>query len=157
MKTDVKPTSRQEHWLSHLKRARALKMPLAQYCRARGLKVQSLYNARHELSGKRRGVSKPVRKKAAGAGRFIALELSGMAAAAPASVCRIQLRDVVIECATSPSAGAGAGVRGLGTSIDVRAGCSELHWLDENRRLSSGAHHSLRRTAFHLECLLLNR
>jgi hypothetical protein len=118
MKTDVKPTSRQEHWLSHLERARALKMPLAQYCRRRGLNVQSLYNARHKLSGKRRDLSRPIRKKAAGASRFIALELSGMAAAAPASVCRIQLHDVVIECARLPEAAwLSALARGVGDAV----------------------------------------
>jgi hypothetical protein len=70
-----------------------------------------------------------------------------------------QLREILglTDYRGSPSAGAGAGVRGLGTSTDVRAECSEPHWLDENRRLSSGAYYSLRRTAFHLECPLLNR
>lgn len=120
MKTEVRPTSRQGHWLSHLKRAQALKIPLAQYCRARGLNVQSVYNAKHELSGKRRGAgaSGRGRKKAAGASRFIALDLSAMPAATPASACRIELRDVVIECARLPEASwLSALARGLGDAV----------------------------------------
>ncbi len=102
MKRNAKRTARQEHWLSHLERARALKMPLAEYCRARGLKVQSLYNARHELSGKGRGsVARGQARKKSASGRFIAVQ---MPASAPGSSCRIQLRDVVIECAGLPEA-----------------------------------------------------
>lgn len=51
MKTNArKLTGRQRQWLSHIRRAQARKMPLAQYCRAKGLSVQTLYNVRHELS-----------------------------------------------------------------------------------------------------------
>lgn len=103
MKTKAKRTARQEHWLSHLERARALKMPLAQYCRAQGLNVQSLYNARHELSGKavRTMVSGQARKSSASASPFIAVQMPG---AALGLSCRIQLRDVVIECSRLPEA-----------------------------------------------------
>ena len=107
MKTHKKPTARQAHWLSHLERARILKLPLAQYCRARGLNVQSLYNTRHEQSGRPRGANgNAAPRKAAGKGdRFIAVELTEaapMRAAGPA--CRIELRDVVVECADLPEA-----------------------------------------------------
>lgn len=112
MKTNVKPTVRQAHWLSHLERARGLGLPLAQYCRARGLNVQSLYNARHELSGKPpRGVvrgaevSGTPRKVVGKAGRFVAVEMSATPVRVSAPACRIQMRDVVIECADLPQAG----------------------------------------------------
>ena len=56
-----KLTGRQQEWLTHLRRAEARKMPLAQYCRAQGLSVQSLYNARYELTlqERRSTASKP--------------------------------------------------------------------------------------------------
>lgn len=106
MKTTLKPTVRQAHWLSHLERARSLGLPLAQYCRSRGLNVQSLYNARHELSSKPRsagGDSAP--RRAVKASRFVAVELSATATHVAGPACRIRLRDVVIECAELPQAG----------------------------------------------------
>ena len=104
---NVKPTVRQAHWLTHLERARILKLPLAQYCRARGLNVQSLYNARHEQSGRpRRADGKaPPRKSAGRASRFVAVELAATSMRVSGPACRIQLRDVVIECAELPEAG----------------------------------------------------
>lgn len=104
MKSKAKVASRQEHWRSHLLRARTLKMSLAEYCRRRGLKVQSLYNAQHELSGKQRrsGAGAAKRKQPVGIGRFVAVELAAPSSTTPG--CRIQLRDVVIECATLPEA-----------------------------------------------------
>lgn len=122
MKTPSKPTSRQAHWLSHLERARALKMPLAQYCRVRGLKVQSLYNTRHELSGKQRraGASGRRRAQAGRASQFVAVELASApsAGSARASACRIQLREVVIECASLPEPGwLSALARGVGDAV----------------------------------------
>jgi hypothetical protein len=122
MKTPSKPTSRQEHWLSHLRRAQALKLPLAQYCRARGLKVQSLYNARHEQSGKRRraGASGRTRAQASVASRFVAVELASLPSpeGTRGAACRIQLREVVIECASLPEAAwLSALARGAGDAL----------------------------------------
>ena len=106
MNTNVKPTARQAHWLSHLERARILKVPLTQYCRARGLNVQSLYNARHEQSGRARRVDggRARQKRAAKAGRFVAVEFAATPTHVSGPACRIQLRDVVIECASLPEA-----------------------------------------------------
>lgn len=105
MKTNVKPTARQAHWLSHLERARTLKLPLAQYCRARGLNVQSLYNARHEQSGKPRGAAgRQTRRAVAKVSRFVAVELSAPPVPVAVPACRIKLRDVVIECGHLPEA-----------------------------------------------------
>lgn len=107
MSKNEKPTVRQAHWLSHLERARSLKLPLAQYCRSRGLNVQSLYNARHELLGKpqRGSVSGATGKTATKASRFVAVELAPTPMRVAGPVCRIELRDVVIECAHLPEAG----------------------------------------------------
>jgi hypothetical protein len=109
MSKNEKPTVRQAHWLSHLEQAQSLKLPLAQYCRSRGLNVQSLYNARHELLGKSRGVSgrARTRKAVTKASRFVAVELAPtpMAMRVSGPACRIELRHVVIECAQLPEAG----------------------------------------------------
>lgn len=106
MKGKSKRGSRQAHWQAHLERARSLRLSLAAYCRTRGLNVQSLYNARHARSGKqgRTAPSEARQKKAGGMRRFIAVELASMPSSAPGASCRIQLRDVVIECATLPEA-----------------------------------------------------
>jgi hypothetical protein len=103
MKRKVKPGERQGHWLSHIEQAQAMKVSLAQYCRVRGLNVQSLYNARHELSGNAKaGVASSLPGKTA-AKRFVAVDLTALPAAlTPSTVCRIQLGDVVIECASLP-------------------------------------------------------
>lgn len=97
-------TRRQREWLSHLRRAEARKMPLAQYCQAQGLSVQSLYNARYELTlrGRRSMASKPAPKKSRSTTPFVAVQMAP-SPAAPAAVCRVHLKDVTIECASLPS------------------------------------------------------
>jgi hypothetical protein len=81
-------------------------MSLAAYGRSRGLSVQSLYNARYELLGKqgRSAANAGRQKKAGGMNGFVAVELASSASSACGSGCRIQLRDVVIECAKLPEA-----------------------------------------------------
>ena len=100
--TQRKLTRREQEWLAHLRRAQARKMPLAQYCRARGLSVQSLYNLRHQLSdksGRRRAAS--ATKKSKPADKFIAVRVA--AAATPAgAACRVHLKGWVIECTSLP-------------------------------------------------------
>lgn len=91
MKTNPgKLTRRQRQWLSHLRRAEARKMPLTQYCRAQGLSVQSLYNARYELTQKR------------SASQFVAVQMAA-SPAVPGGACRVHLKEVMIECASLPS------------------------------------------------------
>lgn len=98
-----KLTGQQLQWLTHLRRAEARKMPLAQYCRVQGLSVQSLYNARYELAQQERRsrASKPAPKKSRSTNPFVAVQMApspGVAAAA----CRVHLKDVTIECASLP-------------------------------------------------------
>ena len=102
--TPRKLTRRQGEWLSHLRRAEAHKMSLAQYCRAHGLSVQSLYNARYELAQRQRRstASKPAPKKSRSKNPFVAVQVAP-SPAVPAAACRVQLRDVTIECASLPS------------------------------------------------------
>jgi len=105
MKTNARTlTGRQRRWLLHLRRAEADKTPLAQYCRAKGLNVQSLYNARHELlgRGKRRSASRLSASKSKGVNRFVAVRLAASPAQSCGVVCRVQFKDVVIECASLP-------------------------------------------------------
>jgi hypothetical protein len=99
-----KLTGRQQQWLLHLRRAEAHKTPLAQYCRAKGLNVQSLYNARHELlgKGKRRSASRLAASKSKGVNRFVAVRLAASPSPSSGVACRVQLKDVVIECASLP-------------------------------------------------------
>lgn len=98
-----KVTRRQREWLSHLRRAEARKMPLAEYCRAQGLSVQSLYNARYELTRQERQsrASTPAPKKSRSASPFVAVRMAPDSGA-PAA-CRVHLKDVTIECASLPS------------------------------------------------------
>ena len=97
-------TRRQREWLSHLRRAEAGKMSLAQYCRAQGLSVQSLYNARYELTQpeRRSRASKPAPKKSRSTSPFVAVQMAP-SPAVPAAACRVHLKDVTIECASLPS------------------------------------------------------
>ena len=96
-------TRRQQQWLTHLRRAEAGKMPLAQYCRAQGLNVQSLYNARYELTQRVRSTaSKPAPGESRSTSPFVAVQMAP-SPAAPAAACRVHLKDVTIECASLPS------------------------------------------------------
>jgi hypothetical protein len=100
--TQRKLTRREQGYLAHLRRAQARKMPLAQYCRVQGLSVQSLYNLRHQLSGKsglrRRAVAA---RKPGLPGKFIAVRVAPATAPAGAA-CRLHLKGWVIECASLP-------------------------------------------------------
>lgn len=100
----IKLRRRQREWLSHLRRAETRKMPLAQYCRAHGLSVQSLYNARYELKqmGPQSAVTLPAPRKARSASRFVAVQMAA-SPAVPAAGCRVHLKEVIIECASLPS------------------------------------------------------
>jgi len=117
MKTNArKLTGRQRQWLSHIRRAQARKMPLAQYCRAKGLSVQTLYNVRHELSrkGERRTENRPAARKTRPAERFVAVQVASTPAVSAGAACRVHLKGVVIECASLP---APAWLAGLATGV----------------------------------------
>lgn len=97
-------TKRQRQWLSHLRRAEARKMPLTQYCRAQGLSVQSLYNARYQLTqkGQPAAAAKPAPKKSGSTNPFVAVQMAP-SPAVPSAACRVHLKDVTIECPGLPS------------------------------------------------------
>ncbi len=106
MRTSVKKsTGPQRQWLAHIRRAEEQGIALAQYCQARGLSVQSPYNARYELAHKgRRAVAiGPAAKQPRARSRFVAVQVAADPAAATAATCRVHLKDVVIECASLPS------------------------------------------------------
>lgn len=97
-------TKRQQQWLTHLRRAEDRKMSLAEYCRAQGLSVHSLYNARYLLTQQRRQstASKPAPKKPRSTSPFVAVRVT-RSPAVPAVACRVRLKDLTIECASLPS------------------------------------------------------
>ena len=98
-----KPTRREQGLLVHIRRAKARKVTLTQYCRANGLNVQSLYNLRSRLSRKeagRRPAPTPRKRKAATP--FVAVRVAS-AATTLSAACRLQVKGWVIECANLPS------------------------------------------------------
>lgn len=102
MKTTQKNlTLREREYLAHCRQAQARKMPLAQYCRAQGLNVQSLYNVRHQLSGKRGLRPRAAAKKPKSSGKFIAVRVAAPATPGGAA-CRLQVKGWVIECTSLP-------------------------------------------------------
>jgi predicted secreted protein len=101
-KTPSQLTRRERACLAHVRRAQARKMSLAQYCRAKGLNVQSLYNLRHQLAGKRAMRPKAAAKRLKPASRFVSVQVAAAEAARPGAACRLHLKGCVIECASLP-------------------------------------------------------
>jgi hypothetical protein len=100
-----------EKLLAHVRRAQASSLSLAEYCRARGLNVQSAYNLRHRL---RLSEAEELRRRAIPKGRkptakFIAVRVAPVEVTASAA-CRLQRKGWVIECASLPPAGWLAGL-----------------------------------------------
>jgi hypothetical protein len=77
-------------------------MSLAQYCRAKGLNVQSLYNLRHQLAQKSPARPKASVKKSKPESKFISVQVAPTQTAASAGACRLHLKGCVIECASLP-------------------------------------------------------
>ncbi|MEJ0035183.1 MAG: hypothetical protein WDO68_31000 [Gammaproteobacteria bacterium] len=100
-KTPRRLTRREQACLDHVRRARAGKMSLAQYCRKKGLNVQSLYNLRYQLSGKRSAQPKAPTKKSRREDKFVAVQVAAETAA-PSAACRLHLKGLLIECASLP-------------------------------------------------------
>jgi hypothetical protein len=107
MKTQSELTGPEQQYLEHLGVAQSRGMTLAQYCRAQGLRPQSLYGISHRLARKgflghrEQGAKKPVP-----AGKFLAVRVAAAAAPAPAGmVCRLRHPNGwVVECANWPQA-----------------------------------------------------
>jgi len=88
--------------LAHVRRALARKEPLAQYCRANGLNVQSVYNLRSRLARTKSRLRQSAAKKRTPVTPFVAVRVATPAVAA-ATACRLQVKGWVIECASLPS------------------------------------------------------
>lgn len=100
--TPKKLTRREQAYLAHLQRAQASKLPLAQYCRARGLSVQSLYNLRHQLSKRNGPRSRASVRKSTPADKFIKVQVAATQVAPSGAACRLHRQGWVIECANLP-------------------------------------------------------
>ena len=103
-KTPSQLTRREQTCLDHVRRAQARKMSLAQYCRVKGLNVQSLYNLRHQLAKK-----SPARLKAPAekprprpGSKFISVQVAAAQTTTSGAACRLHLKDWMIECASLP-------------------------------------------------------
>jgi hypothetical protein len=108
MKTTPDPlTQREQQYLEHVRQAKAQGLALAQYCRARGLRVQSLYNIQHQLRRKstlsRRSAGTKQPKQS---GDFIAMRVEPKPAApAPTGVCQLRHPSGwTLECTSWPQA-----------------------------------------------------
>lgn len=102
MKTTPKKLTRRERdYLTHVQRAQARGIPLAQYCRAKGVNVQSLYNLRYQLSRESRRRPKGAAKKSSPMDKFISVQVDSAAVSAGAA-CRLQVKGWVIECSSLP-------------------------------------------------------
>jgi len=88
--------------LAHLQRARAHPAPLAQYCRARGLNVQSLYNLRHRLLKRNAPRSAVSSRGSRPAQKFIKVKVAAKPVAPSGAACRLHRQGWVIECASLP-------------------------------------------------------
>lgn len=90
MKTTPKRlTRREQEYLAHLRRAQARKLPLAQYCRSRGLNVQGLYSLRHQLSKRNGPRSRASAKKSMPADKFIEVQVAATQLAPNGAACRM--------------------------------------------------------------------
>ena len=109
-KTSRQLMQREEAYLDHVRRAQAGKVSLAQYCRTKGLNVQSLYNLRHQLSGKNLAQPKTPAKRSKSQSKFISVQVAAAETVSPGAACRLHLKGWVIECASLPPTGWIAGL-----------------------------------------------
>ena len=97
-----KLTQREQGLLTHVRRAQARNVPLAEYCRANGVNVQSVYNLRSRLASNKSGHRQfPISKKRKPVDPFIAVRVASPVEPA-AAACRLQVKGWVIECASLP-------------------------------------------------------
>jgi hypothetical protein len=94
--------------LEHLRQAQAQKLTLAQYCRARGLRAQSLYSVSSKLAGKgyvgHRTVE-VVAKPLQATNQFMAVRVAPVATNSSGAVCRLRHPSGwMIECMDLPQA-----------------------------------------------------
>ena len=101
-------TRREREYLEHLRQAQAQELTLAEYCRARGLRAQSLYSVSSKLAGKgyighRTGevIAKPLQAT----NQFMAVRVAAVATGGSGAVCRLRhASGWMIECMDLPQA-----------------------------------------------------
>ena len=101
-------TRREREYLEHLRQAQAQKLTLAEYCRARGLRAQSLYSVSSKLAGKgyvgHRTVE-VIAKPLQATDRFMAVRVAPVATNGAGAVCRLRHPSGwTIECMDLPQA-----------------------------------------------------
>lgn len=101
-------TRREREYLDHLRQAQGQKLTLAQYCRARGLRAQSLYSVSSKLAGKgyvgHRTV-KATAKPLPATDQFLAVRVAPVATNSSGAVCRLRHPSGwMIECMDLPQA-----------------------------------------------------
>jgi hypothetical protein len=101
-------TRRERGYLEHLRQAQAQKLTLAQYCRAQGLRAQSLYSVSSKLAGKgyvgHRTVE-VVGKPLQATNQFMAVRVAAVATNSSGAVCRLRHPSGwMIECMDLPQA-----------------------------------------------------
>ena len=101
-------TRRERGYLEHLRQAQAQKLTLAQYCRAQGLRAQSLYSVSSKLAGKGyvgHGTVEVVAKPLQATDRFMAVRVAPVATNSSGAVCRLRHPSGwMIECMDLPQA-----------------------------------------------------
>jgi len=101
-------TRREREYLEHLRQAQAQKRTLAEYCRARGLRAQSLYSVSSKLAGKgyvgHRTVE-VIAKPLQATDQFMAVRVAPVATNGSGAVCRLRHPSGwTIECMDLPQA-----------------------------------------------------
>lgn len=100
-------TPSEQRWLRHIRRAQEQGVTLVDYARSAGVKVGSLYEARHSIARKGvelRGAVAEVSPSQSGEFIAVHVEPSGMAVSGE-PVCRLRHpRGWVIECSNWPTA-----------------------------------------------------
>ena len=101
-------TRREREYLEHLRQAQAQKLTLAQYCRARGLRAQSLYSVSSKLAGKGNVGHRTVEvvaKPLQATNQFMAVRVAPVATNSSGAVCRLRHPSGwMIECMDLPQA-----------------------------------------------------
>ena len=101
-------TGREREYLEHLRQAQAQELTLAEYCRTRGLRAQSLYSVSSKLAGKGYGGHRRVEvvaKRLQATDQFMAVRVAPVASNGSGAVCRLRHPSGwMIECMDLPQA-----------------------------------------------------
>jgi hypothetical protein len=106
--TQSKLTAGERRYLEHLRQAQARGLKLAEYCRARGLNAQTLYNISSRLARKATGPLRSgavVARRPDAASQFVAVQIAPAASGNSGVPCRLRHPSGwTIECADLPQA-----------------------------------------------------